>query len=53
MSGYSRAKEEQQKEKQDVDSIADKIFAPKMNYINTILGQHLIHHDFNNTYGTF
>ena len=36
-----------------MESIADKIFAPKMNYINTILGQHLIHHDFNNTYKTF
>lgn len=53
MSGYSRALEEHAKEKNENDSIADKIFAPKMKYINTILGQHLIHHDFINTYKTF
>lgn len=53
MSGYSKALEEQQKVQNKNSSIADKIFAPKMKYVNNILGQHLIHHNFYGSFDTF
>lgn len=53
VSGYSKALEEHERAHNQNSSIADKIFAPKMKYVNNILGQHLIHHNFHASFDTF
>lgn len=52
-SGYSKALEKHERIQSQNNSVADKIFAPKMKYVNNILGQHLIHHNFNESFNVF
>ena len=52
-SAYSRAMEEHEKTHHDGSAALTKLISPKMSYINNILGQHLIHHEFNDAFKTF